>query len=183
MKKRRTKQEINDITVYAVDVGLDKRIATLCQYRYQVLRLFELQETLKERFPIYLSLKQMAPKDTVKEYKAAIKHKQLLAEYLFNSRQSEALETLNGIEVQQNEPKVQDFIARNKKFIVEEVEEMSIDESNVKEITNLFIGYLQGDDNKEYIPFLPSETPLKIFRKLKSEGKSCPIISESKQLK
>ena len=125
----------------------------------------------------------MAPKEKVKEYEAAIAHKQSLAEYLFNSRQFEALEILNGVDVQKNEPKVQNFIDKNREFIVEEVEEMSIVDSNVKEITNLLLGYLQGDDNEEYIPFLASEKPLEILKKLKSEGKSWPIINESKQLK
>ncbi len=178
MKKRRTKEEINDITVFAREVGLDGRIAKLCQYRYQVLRLFELQKTMNDKCTIYFHLKHAVSKERIKEYEAAIKHKELLAGYLYDSGQLEALAALRKVEIRENEPKVQDFIARNKQYIREEAEEMSISKSNIKEIVKFLMKYLQGKHQSEYIEF-ESGSLYKQTQKYLAEGNHIQFI-ESK---
>jgi hypothetical protein len=144
MSKRRTEKEINDIKIYGGELGLDERITALCKNKWQVKKLFEIQKNLNERSTGYLYLKQIAPKERVKEYEAAIQHKKLLAEYLFMSRQREALHMLNAVEVEENIPRAKDFLTRNRAYLTEEVEKLYFSKTRVKEIIIILIEYLSG---------------------------------------
>lgn len=175
MKKRRTEQEINDIKVFAEEVGLDRNIASLCKHKSEVERIFELQKEMTERKNTYLHLKHIAPKERTKEYEAAIKHKEELAAYLYDSGQLEALATLREVEIKENEPRAQNYINRNKQFLTEELDHMYfISRTNRKEIVNILLMYLQGKDREhnEY----PSGSIYKQVRKQIAEGKGNPII-------
>ncbi len=178
MKKRRTKEEIDDTNAFATKVGLDGRITSLCKTKIQVEVLFRIQEELNERCTTYFSLKHAAPKERVKEYEAAIKHKESLAAYLYDSGQLEALETLRKVEIEENEPKVKDFIGKNRKVIIEKIEKLNFSKTSVKEIENLLIEYLQGKHQSEYCES-GSGSPYKQIQKYLAEGNHIQFI-ESK---
>lgn len=175
MKTRRTKEEIYDIQAFATKVGLDGRVARFCKTKDQVEKLFVIQEKMNDRCSVSFNLKHITPKEKVKEYEAAIEHKESLAAYLSDSGQLEALEALRKVKIEENEPRFGKFINGNKKYITEELENLHFSKTNIKEIVSIFIEYLRGEYQDEYCEF-GSGSIYKQVRKQITEGISIPII-------
>ncbi len=150
--KKRTKEEIEKLTRFGEDLDLDLRLTAQCKTKYQVRKLLDLQKDFNERSSGYLYLKQIAPKERVKEYEAAIKHKRLLAAYLFESGQLEALHILNDVEVKENEPRAKDYLDRNKEYIALEAEDLGFSKTATKEIVKVLIEYLEAKHNGNIMP-------------------------------
>lgn len=138
-----TRAERNIITVHATDLGLDGRIADLCQDSSQVDQCYMLQQEVATHSEVYRHLLNTAPKEKTREHEAALTHIKSLGKYLFETEQYEALAALDNVHIKPQQPRALSYKAEIKETLEAEITFMN--KTYKRETIKYLMEYLLAD--------------------------------------